>query len=125
MSNLIVIVVLLVIVAWAVKESAKHLHGEGGCCGGGSCEHSPKPEKKKLDGPVLHSYDFQVEGMHCEHCAAKVTSAINAIDGTAADVSLRKKHAHVDCDRDIAPATIIAAVAREGYAVKEISGEAK
>lgn len=125
MSNLIVIVVLLVIVAWAVKESAKHLHGEGGCCGGGSCEHSPKPEKKKLDGPVLHSYDFQVEGMHCEHCAAKVTSAINAIDGAAADVSLRKKHAHVDCDRDIAPATIIAAVAREGYAVKEISGEAK
>ena len=125
MSNLIVIVVLLVIVAWAVKESAKHLHGEGGCCGGGSCEHSAKSEKKKLDGPVLHSYDFQVEGMHCEHCAAKVTSAINAIDGAAADVSLQKKHAHVDCDRDIAPATIIAAVAREGYAVKEISGEMK
>lgn len=125
MSNLIVIAVLLVIVAWAVKESAKHLHGEGGCCGGGSCEHSAKPEKKKLDGPVLHSYDFEVEGMHCEHCVAKVTSAINAIDGAAADVSLRKKHAHVDCDRDIAPATIIAAVAREGYAVKEISGEMK
>lgn len=125
MSNLIVIAVLLVIVAWAVKESAKHLHGEGGCCGGGSCERSAKPEKKKLDGPVLHSYDFEVEGMHCEHCVAKVTSAINAIDGAAADVSLRKKHAHVDCDRDIAPATIIAAVAREGYAVKEISGEMK
>lgn len=125
MSNLIVIAALLVIVAWAVKESAKHLHGEGGCCGGGSCERSAKPEKKKLDGPVLHSYDFQVEGMHCEHCAAKVTSAINAIDGAAADVSLQKKHAHVDCDRDIAPATIIAAVAREGYAVKEISGEMK
>lgn len=125
MSNLIVIAVLLLIVAWAVKESVKHLHGEGGCCGGGSCERSAKPEKKKLDGPVLHSYDFEVEGMHCEHCAAKVTSAINAIDGAAANVSLRKKHAHVDCDRDIAPATIIAAVAREGYAVKEISGEMK
>ena len=124
MSNLIVIVVLLLIVAWAVKDSAKHLHGEGGCWGG-SCERSAKPEKKKLDGPVLHSYDFQVEGMHCENCAAKVARAINAIDGAAADVSLRKKHAHVDCDRDIAPATIIAAVAREGYAVKEISGEMK
>lgn len=125
MSNLIVIVVLLVVVAWAVKEAAKHMHGEGGCCGGGSCEHSAKPKKKKLEGPVLHSYDFQVEGMHCAHCAAKVTSAINAIDGAAADVSLRKKHAHVDCDREIAPSTIIAAVAREGYDVKEISSEAK
>lgn len=125
MSNLIVIVVLLVVVAWAVKEAAKHMHGEGGCCGGGSCEHSAKPKKKKLEGPVLHSYDFQAEGMHCAHCAAKVTSAINAIDGAAADVSLRKKHAHVDCDREIAPSTIIAAVAREGYAVKEISSEAK
>lgn len=125
MSNLIVIVVLMVIVAWAVKESVRHMHGEGGCCGGGSCERSAKPEKKRLEGPVLHSYDFQIEGMHCENCAAKVTRAINAIDGAAADVSLRKKHAHVDCDRDLTPATIIAAVAREGYAVKEISGEAK
>lgn len=125
MSNLIVIVVLMVIVAWAVRESVRHMHGEGGCCGGGSCERSAKPEKKRLEGPVLHSYDFQIEGMHCENCAARVAHAINAIDGAAADVSLRKKHAHVDCDRDIAPATIIAAVTREGYAVKEISGEAK
>lgn len=125
MSNLIVIVVLMVIVAWAVKESVRHMHGEGGCCGGGSCERSAKPEKKRLEGPVLHSYDFQIEGMHCENCVARVAHAINAIDGAAADVSLRKKHAHVDCDRDIAPATIIAAVTREGYAVKEISGEMK
>ena len=125
MSNLIVIVVLLLIVAWAVKESAKHLNGEVVCCCGGSFERIAPQEKKTMSVPVLHSYDFQVEGMHCENCAAKVARAINAIDGAAADVSLRKKHAHVDCDRDIAPATIIAAVAREGYAVKEISGEMK
>ncbi len=119
MSNLIVIVVLLFIVAWAVKESVRHMHGEGGCCGGGSCERSAKPEKKKLEGPVLHSYDFQIEGMHCENCAARVARAINAIDGASAEVNFHQKRAHVDCDRDIIASTIIAAVAQAGYAVKE------
>ena len=120
MSNLIVIAVLLVVVAWAVKESVHHMRGEGGCCGGGSCERSTKPEKKKLTGPVVHSYDFEIEGMHCENCAAKVTRAINDIEGAAAEVSLATRRAHVECDRDIAPATIIAAVTQKGYAVKEL-----
>lgn len=120
MSNLIVIAVLLVVVAWAVKESIHHMRGEGGCCGGGSCERSPKPEKKKLDGPVVHSYDFEVEGMHCENCAAKVMRAINDIDGASGEVSLATKRAHVECDRDVSPATIIAAVTKKGYAVKEL-----
>ena len=119
MSNLIVLVVLLLIVFWAVKESVRHMHGEGGCCGGGGCERSTKPKKKMLEGSVLHSYDFRIEGMHCENCAAKVAGAINAIDGASAEVNLRQKRAHVDCDRDISPVTIIAAVARAGYAVKE------
>lgn len=119
MSNLIVIAVLLVVVVWAVKESMHHMRGEGGCCGGGSCEHSVKVEKK-LSGPIVHSYDFEIEGMHCENCAAKVTRAINAIDGAAAEVSLATKRAHVECDREIAPATIIAAVTKKGYAVKQL-----
>lgn len=119
MSNLIVIAVLLVVVAWAVKESIHHMRGEGGCCGG-SCERSPKPEKKKLDGPVVHSYDFEIEGMHCENCAAKVMRAINDIDGASGEVSLATKRAHVECDRDVSPATIIAAVTKKGYAVKEL-----
>ncbi len=119
MSNLIVLAVLLLIVFWAVKESVRHMRGEGGCCGGGSCARSAKVEKKKLEGSVLHSYDFQIEGMHCENCAAKVARAIDAIDGASAEVDLRQKRAHVDCDRDISPVTIIAAIARAGYAVKE------
>ena len=122
MANAIVVIVVIIIMLFAGKGAYKHLKGEGACCGGGS---KPEIPKKKLDGTKLGEKTMKITGMHCENCAAKVARAINAIDGVAADVSLRKKHAHVDCDRDIAPATIIAAVAREGYAVKEISGEAK
>lgn len=120
MQDLIVIAILLVIVVWAVKESVHHMRGEGGCCGGGSCEHAGKPEKKELSGPVVQRCDFRVEGMHCENCAAKVTRAINAIDGASAEVKLHRKTAHVECDRRIDPEVIIAAIKEKGYEASAI-----
>ena len=78
MSNLIVIVVLLVIVAWAVKESAKHLHGEGGCCGGGSCERSAKPEKKKLPEAIRKKIRTELKDEKLP--AGKYTSIYKAVE---------------------------------------------
>ena len=77
MSNLIVIAVLLVIVAWAVKESAKHLHGEGGCCGG-SCEHSAKPEKKKLPEAIRKKIRTELKDEKLP--AGKYTSIYKAVE---------------------------------------------
>ena len=33
-TNLIVIAIVAVILFFAVRSSIRHLHGEGGCCGG-------------------------------------------------------------------------------------------
>ncbi len=119
MHDLIVLAVLALVVVWAVKESVRHMRGEGGCCGG-ACNHKEKPEKKPLSGPVVCRYDFHVEGMHCENCAAKVTRAINALDGASAEVKLGRRTAHVECDRDIAPEVIIKAIEDKGYTAAKL-----
>ena len=105
MQNIIIIGILAVAILLGIKESAKHFRGEGGCCGGGSS----KPKIKKLRG--------QIEGMHCQNCANKVTRAINDIDGASARVKLGKKQAKVLCDRQIDPKTIMEVIERIGYTV--------
>lgn len=96
MGNIIIGVILLVIAFFAVRASIKHFKGQGSCCGG-----SDKPEKKKLDGKVVKTYDFKVEDMHCQNCVNSVTNTINSVEGAVGTVSLGKKSAKISCDREI------------------------
>ena len=114
MSNVIIILVLAVVIIFAVRETLKHMKGEGSCCGGGS---SYKPKKKKLKGTIVNTYELGIEGMHCQNCVNAVTGAINDIDGASARVSLRSKKAMVSCDREIDVAVIKEAIEKKGYEV--------
>ena len=90
MENVIIILILVVLLSFAVKNSIKHFKGEGACCGGGSGSvRTKKPKKKKLDGPVIGKRTIEISGMHCRNCVNSVTRALNSIDGVAAKVSLR------------------------------------
>ena len=66
-------------------------------------------------------YTIEISGMHCQNCANGVTRAINAIDGAAAKVSLRKNSADVSCDRDIDKEELKRAVEDAGFKVVSIS----
>lgn len=113
MSNVIIVLILVISFLLGLKETIKHFRGEGACCGGSSS----KPKKKKLNGPILHTYTIQIEGMHCQNCVNAVTRAINDIDGTSAKVSLKKKTAKVFCDREIDVSVIKDAIRKRGYEV--------
>ena len=122
MVNVVIILILVVVLIFAVKSSIKHFKGEGACCGGGSgTVKRPKPKKKKLDGPVTGHYTIKISGMHCQNCVNGVTRAINAVDGAAAKVSLRKNSAEVSCDRDVDKEELKRAVEDAGYKVISIS----
>lgn len=41
-TNLIAIAIVAVILFFAVRSSIRHLHGEGGCCGGSTYKAHPK-----------------------------------------------------------------------------------
>ena len=107
------IIILLIMVAFGIRETIKHFKGEGGCCGGGTS----KPKKKKLRNKIVRTYSFKIEGMHCGNCANAVTRAINDIDGAVAKVSLNKKMAIVSCDRELDAHAIEEAIRKRGYEV--------
>ena len=115
MTNAIVIVVLVIVIIMATKGAAKHLMGQGSCCGGGSS--IVKEPDKKLSGPVVKTMVFKIDGMHCENCSNRVKRAINRIDGVSAKLNLRKKEAVVEYDREVDDATITRAIETLDYKV--------
>ena len=36
MADIIIVLILIVIAVFAIKQTKKHMHGESPCCGGGS-----------------------------------------------------------------------------------------
>lgn len=121
MENVIIILILVVLLSFAVKNSIKHFKGEGACCGGGSGSvRTKKPKKKKLDGPVIRKRTIEISGMHCRNCVNSVTRALNSIDGVAAKVSLRDSRADVLLDRMVDENDLRHAVEGAGFKVISI-----
>ena len=52
MADIIIVLILIVIAVFAIKQTKKHMHGESPCCGGGSGTVK-KVKEKHLDGPVM------------------------------------------------------------------------
>ena len=121
MADIIIILIVIVLMFFAGKSAVKHFKGEGACCGGGSGSNSKKAKAKFLDGPVIGRKTIKISGMTCEHCAARVTEALNEIDGVVANVDLKGKCAEVSYDREISTADLKNAIKNAGYEVLGIS----
>ena len=120
-STLIVLLIVIVIVAFALKSSIGHFKGEGGCCGGG--DSVKKEPDKKLTGPIIKTTIFKIDGMHCENCSNRVKRTINRLDGVSAKVNLRKKEAVVRFEKDLADDVITKEIEDLGYKVTECYGK--
>lgn len=123
MANVIVLLVVALILAAALKGTVKHFKGEGPCCGGGSHTLPPAAEKK-LEHPVTEVKTIHISGMHCQNCANAVARAIDKIDGASASVSLKREQAVVSCDREIDGEVLRRVVERAGYQVVSVESRA-
>lgn len=112
MEDIIIIAIIAVLVLAGVFSAGKHFKGKGGCCGSGGVYIS----KKKLTN-VVDRKTVIVEGMTCENCVARVTRAINDVDGLAAKVNLRKKEVCVSLEREVSETEIKALIEEVGYTV--------
>lgn len=63
---------------------------------------------------------IEIEGMSCEHCVAKVTKALNAIEGVEAKVDLKKKSAVVSLSKDVEDKVFIDALEEVDFKVGSI-----
>lgn len=122
MANIIIVAILVVVIFFAFRGTRSHMKGEGGCCGGGGGTIVTKADipVKKLEGERLGEKVVDISGMHCEHCVLSVTKAINAIDGAAAFVDLKRNRAIVDYDRVISDSALKQAIEAEGFTVNSI-----
>ena len=121
MENVIIILILVVLLSFAVKNSMKHFKWVVAWCGGGSGSvRTKKTKKKKLDGPVIGKRTIEISGMHCRNCVNSVTRALNSIDGVAAKVSLRDSRADVLLDRMVDENDLRHAVEGAGFKVISI-----
>ena len=106
------IAIVAVILFFAVRSSIRHLHGEGGCCGGSTYKAPPK----KLDH-VEQTKTFSAEGMTCQHCVNRVMDAVNSIDGASGLVHLKKGIVTVSMAHPVEDAVICRAIEKAGYTV--------
>ena len=113
-STLIVLLIVIVIAAFAIKNSIGHFKGEGGCCGGGE---TILPDEKQLTGQKIGEKTVHIEGMHCENCKNRVERAINRIDGAVGKVNLKK---NVSFEREVSDEEIRKAVEEQDYKVLSI-----
>lgn len=111
MENYVILGVVAVIILIALRSAAKHMKGQGSCCGGGS---GYTPRKKKLK-TVIATKTFRVEGMHCEKCSGRVTEVVNDIPGVAGVVNLKKGTLTVSYEQEVADEVLRARLDRVGY----------
>ena len=67
--------------------------------------------------------DLSLSGMTCAACAARIEKALNAVPGAEAAVNFAAERARVRIDPAlVAPAALLAAVARAGYEARIVEG---
>lgn len=116
LTDIIVLVVVVIGLAFALHGAVSHFKGEGACCGGSAKSH----ERKQLDGALIGNRLLRIEGMHCANCAARIEEALDAIEGVAAEADLKNHCARVRFDRAFDEARVRQAVLDAGYRVVSI-----
>ena len=110
------IVLAAAIIVGCVWSFAKRFTGKKTCCG---TEKQPRIKTKKLSAPI-GSLTMKIGGMRCENCRRSVTSALNALDGVAAKVSLENGAANVSFERPVSDEVLTQAVEAAGFDVLDI-----
>lgn len=80
-----------------------------------------KKENKEREESEIMTKTMIIDGMACEHCKARVESALNAINGVSASVNLEKKAAEVQISGETSDEELRKAVTDAGYTVVSVS----
>ena len=119
-SNVVIMIIITLILFFAVKSSIAHFKGQGSCCGGGGKDVLTKP--KKLSNVTCIKM-VRIDGMHCEHCYARVHNVLNSMEGISAKVNGKKGIAIVKMEKEIEDQVLSDAITDLGYTVLSIQNE--
>lgn len=77
--------------------------------------------KPKGEYEMKKQVEVKIEGMMCNHCAARVQSALSVFDGVSVKINLRKKAAYLIGAEAVPDEQIISAITAAGYTVVSIN----
>lgn len=120
MSTVIILLIIILICAYAVFGYVKKL--SQGCCGTGGGEI--KSEKQPFSTEKFFcKYSVKIEGMSCKNCAAKIENAFNRKEGIFSKADFIKGTAEIFTASPLSEFSIRQTVIGLGYSVKEIKKE--
>lgn len=118
MATAIIILVLVVICVFSIKSYVTKL--SHGCCGGGG----DAEKKVKVADTDEANYPYKkrvgIEGMTCNNCKMRVENTFNQMEGTWANVDLKKKEMLLCTKTPMDEADIRIPIAKLGYTMTEI-----
>ena len=112
-----VAIILLMILAGAALSYIVKAKKKGVKCIG--CPHADTCNGCDSQAAILQK-TFKIEGMHCEHCKARVEEIIGEIGGLSGTVDLEKGVALVTYEKPVEDALIKNKIEEAGFAVVEI-----
>ena len=96
-------------------------HGGCGCgCHGGSSKSPQQPAGKAIGSTVAQRV-LSLDGLHCANCVSGVKTALEAIPGVSAEVTLNPQRAVVRMDRSVPDETLRKAVEEQGFSVVSVN----
>ena len=119
-SNIVIIIIIAQTLFLAIRSSIAHFRGQGSCCGGGGKEVLTRPKKLTRIACVK---TVRIDGMHCEHCYARVHNVLNSMEGVSAKVNGRKGIEVIKLEKDIEDQILSDAITDLGYTVLSIQNE--
>lgn len=110
--TLIIVALLILYAFYAIQKTRKRI--KNGCCGGGGDERVII----KVD-PSKYPYQesFQVEGMHCDSCAARIESVFQSQDTLVGVIDLKKNLLHIYSKEPIDQTAIRSRIETLGYRI--------
>lgn len=119
MGNVIVILIVAGLAAFAGVTIVRRNRSGGGCCG----EHEQMPDRVRASDLNKAHYPFHVhaavDGMTCDRCARRVENALNSMDGVYATVDIGHHTASIRTKTPPDEKILRAAVQAAGYVLHD------
>ena len=116
MKTAFVIILLIILAGWARSYIIKAKKKGVKCIG---CPHADTCNGCDSQDAILQK-TFKIEGMHCQHCKARVEEIIGEMDGLAGTVDLEKGVALVTYEKSVEDALIKSKIEEAGFTVVDI-----
>ena len=115
MGNTVVIIILLLIVAFAVYGTVRRIRFGSSCCGEHDAADKKVRVKDKNKKNYPYTYVLNVDGMHCSNCARRIENAFNKTEGRWAEADVGRKEVILRTKREESERDLSGIVSGAGY----------